>query len=185
LNRRKKWQLCATIGGDWCLHDNYRLRNGYNVMEKILLLIIALVTIPAFEAYAEEYRQTITIFVENKSPFPNRVQVQDANLLVELAEDCRIAKKVARLCGGNPRRELRPPPRENMTCALALALLEEPRCAFKDLIFDDWMDGGMKVKLTIHTDKDDYGRVRVRALNNTESWTTKPGLHDGDTVGHQ
>jgi hypothetical protein len=123
--------------------------------------------------------------VENKSSFPNRVQVQDANLRLELSEDCRIARKVAILCGNDPKRELRPPPREKITCAAALALLEEPRCTFKDLIFDDWMDGGMKVKLTIHIDNDDFGRVRVRALNNTESWTTKPGLRDGDIVGHQ
>jgi hypothetical protein len=47
------------------------------------------------------------------------------------------------------------------------------------------MDGGMKAKLTIHIDNDDFGRVRVRALNNTESWTTKPGLREGDIVGHQ
>jgi len=154
-------------------------------MNRLLLIILVLLAFSAIESPAEEYRQTITIFVENKSPFPNRVQVQDANLLLELAEDCRIAKKVARLCGGNPKKELRPPPRENMTCVVALALMEEPRCAFKDLIFDDWMDGGMKVRLTIHIDYEDYGRVRVRALNNTESWTTKPGLHDGDTVGHQ
>jgi hypothetical protein len=134
---------------------------------------------------AEEYRKTITIYVENKSPFPNRVQVQDVNLRLELSEDCRIARKVAALCEGDPKKELRPPPREKMTCALALALAEEPRCTFKDLIFDDWMDGGMKVKLTIHTAIDDFGRIKVRALNNTESWTIKPGLRDGDIVGHQ
>jgi len=144
-----------------------------------------LLAFSAVASSAEEYRKTITIFVENKSPFPNRVQVQDANLLVELSEDCRIAKNVARLCGGDPRKALRPSQRETMNCAVALALLEEPRCAFRDLIFDDWIDGGMKVRLTIHTDKDDYGRVRVRALNNTDIWTIKPGLHDGDTVGHQ
>jgi len=154
-------------------------------MKRLLLTILMLLAFSAVASADEEYRQTITIFVENKSPFPNRVQVQDANLLLELAEDCRIAKKVARLCGGDPRKALRPPQRETMNCAVALALLEEPRCAFKDLIFDDWIDGGMKVRLTIHTDKDDYGRVRVRALNNTDIWTIKPGLHDGDTVGHQ
>jgi len=154
-------------------------------MKKLLLAIIILITFCVVGSSAEEYRNTITIYVENKSPFPNRVQVQDANLRLGVSEDCRIAKKVASLCDGDPKKELRPPPREKMTCALALALAEEPRCAIKDLIFDDWMDGGMKVKLTIHTDIDDFGRVRVRALNNTESWTTKPGLRDGDTVGHQ
>jgi hypothetical protein len=154
-------------------------------MKKLLLFMIFPVIFSANHAVAEEYRRTITIFVENKSPFPNRVQVQDMNLLQELSEDCRIAKKVARLCDGDPKRELRPAPREKMTCAVALALIEEPRCTFKDLIFDDWMDGGMKVKLTIHTDMDDFGRVKVRALNNTEIWTIKPGLRDGDTVGHQ
>jgi hypothetical protein len=154
-------------------------------MKKLLLFILFPVTFYAVASAAEEYRRTITIFVENKSPFPNRVQVQDANLLLELSEDCRIAKKMAKLCDGDSKKELRPPPREKMTCAVALALIEEPRCTFKDLIFDDWMDGGMKVKLTIHLDKDDFGTVRVRALNNTESWTTKPGIRDGDTVGHQ
>ena len=154
-------------------------------MKKLLLFVLFLTTFSAVDSPAEEYRRTITIYVENKSPFPNRVQVQDANLLLELPEDCRIAKKLARLCGGDPKKELRPPPREKMTCALALALMEEPRCAFKDLIFDDWIDGGMKVKLTIHTNNNDFGTVRVRAVNNTESWTTKPGIRDGDTVGHQ
>jgi len=155
-----------------------------NTMKNLLLIILMLLAAATAKAAEVEYRKTITIFVENKSPFPNRVQVQDANLLVELAEDCRIAKKVARLCGGDPGKALRPQ-RETMNCAVALALLDEPRCAFKDLIFDDWLDGGMKVKLTIHTDKDDYGRVKIRALNNTVIWTIKPGLHDGDTVGHQ
>lgn len=154
-------------------------------MKKLLLFFLFLTAFSVVHSSAEEYRRTITIYVENKSPFPNRVQVQDANLRLELPEDCRIAKKVARLCAGDPKKELRPPPREKMTCALALALMEEPRCAFKDLIFDDWIDGGMKVKLTIHTNIDDFGTVRVRALNNTESWTTKPGIRDGDTVGHQ
>jgi len=154
-------------------------------MKKLLLAMLILITFCAASASGQEYRKTITIYLENKSPFPNRVQLQDVNLLLELSEDCRIAKKVATLCEGDPKRELRPPPRERMTCALALALLEEPRCTFKDLIFDDWMDGGMKVKLIIHTDHQDFGRVKVRALNNTESWTIKPGLRDGDTVGHQ
>jgi len=154
-------------------------------MKRLFLILLVLSTFSAVASPAEEYRKTITIFVENKSPFPNRVQVQDANLLLELPEDCRIAKKMARLCGGDAKKELRPAPREKMTCALAITLMEEPRCLYKDLIFDDWIDGGMKVRLTIHTDNDDYGRVRVRALNNTESWTIKPGLHDGDTVGHQ
>jgi len=154
-------------------------------MKKLLIALLFLASFPVSDLSAEEYRRTITIYVENKSPFPNRVQVQDANLLIELPEDCRIANKVAKLCAGDPRRELRPPPREKMTCALALALMEEPRCAFKDLIFDDWIDGGMKVRLTIYTNIDDFGTVRVRALNNTVSWTTKPGLRDGDTVGHQ
>lgn len=154
-------------------------------MKKYLLLTLCLLPFLGVNASAEEYRRTLTIFVENKSPFPNRVQVQDANLRLELAEDCRLAGKVAKLCGGDQRQELRPPPREKMTCALALVLIDEPRCSFKDLIFDDWLDGGMKVKLTIHTDHHDFGTLRVRALNNTESWTTKPGIRDGDTVGHQ
>jgi len=154
-------------------------------MKNLLLAVLALLAFSSVASSAEEYRKTITIYLENKSPFPNRVQVQDVNLRLELSEDCRIAKKVAKLCEGDPKRELRPPPREKMTCALALALAEEPRCTFKDLIFDDWMDGGMKVKLTIHTDIDDFGRIKVRALNNTESWTIKPGLRDDDTVGHQ
>jgi len=154
-------------------------------MKRLFLVILMLLAAATANAAEVEYRKTITIFVENKSPFPNRVQVQDANLLVGLAEDCRIAKKVARLCGDDPEKVLRPQSRESMTCAVALALMEEPRCAFKDLIFDDWIDGNLKVRLTIHTDKDDYGRVRVRALNTTRIWTIKPGLHDGDTVGHQ
>jgi len=154
-------------------------------MKKLHLAMLILFTFCAVCSSAEEYRKTITIYVENKSPFPNRVQVQDVNLRLELSEDCRIAKKLAKLCDNDPKRELRPPPREKMTCAAALALAEEPRCAFKDLIFDDWMDGGMQVKLTIHTDMDDFGRIKVRALNNTESWTIKPGLRDGDVVGHQ
>ncbi len=154
-------------------------------MKKLLLLLLVLTVCSIVESSAEEYRRTITIYVENKSPFPNRVQVQDANLLLDLPEDCRIARRVAKLCAGDPKRELRPPPRENMTCAFALALMEEPRCVYKDLIFDDWIDGGMKVKLTIYTNIDDFGTVRVRAVNNTTSWTTKPGIRDGDTVGHQ
>jgi len=154
-------------------------------MKNLFFFVLLLSAVSVIDSAAEEYRKTITIYLENKSPFPNRVQLQDANLRLELPEDCRIAKKVARQCANDPKKELRPPPRENMTCALALALMEEPRCAFKDLIFDDWIDGGMKVRLTIHTNQDDFGTVRVRALNNTESWTTKPGIRDGDTVGHQ
>jgi len=154
-------------------------------MKKNLLFILLLIAFSATDSSAEEYRRSMTIFVENKSPFPNRVQVQDVGLRFELPEDCRIAKKVASLCDGDPKKEIRSPPREKMTCAIALALLDEPRCTYKDLIFDDWIDGGMKVKLTIHTNNNEFGTVKVRALNNTDSWTTKPGLRDGDIVGHQ
>lgn len=154
-------------------------------MKRLLLFMLFLSTYSAADSSAEEYRRTMAIFVENKSPFPNRVQVQDAGLRLELSEDCRIAKKVATLCGGDRKKKLRRPPHEKMTCAIALALMDEPRCTLKDLIFDDWIDGGMKVKLTIHPSSNDYGIVSVRALNNTKSWTTKPGLRDGDIVGHQ
>lgn len=155
-------------------------------MKLTQLLIILLLTVSAFHASGEEYRETITIYVENASPFPNRVQVRDVEARYGLPEDCRIAKKVAALCGSDPKKELRPPPRDtNMTCAAALALMEEPRCSIKDLIFDDWIDGGMKVKLTIHIGVNGFGLVGVRAVNNTESWTFKPGIRDGDTVGHQ
>jgi len=155
------------------------------IMKILLLFVLFLITLSAADSSAEEYRRTITIFVENKSPFPNRVQVQDVGLRLELSEDCRIAKKVAALCDGDQKRELRPRQHEKMTCAIALTLIDEPRCLFKDLIFDDWIDGGMKVKLTIHAGYNEFGTVKVRALNNTESWTTKPGLRDGDIVGHQ
>lgn len=154
-------------------------------MKQILLVLLASLVFSGAAAPAGEYRNTITIFVENKSGFPNRVQVQDAELRAQFPEDCRIARKVASLCKGDRKRVLRPPPRENMTCAVALALLDEPRCTYRDLIFDDWIDGWMKARLTVHTGRDGLGMVKVRALNNTESWTTKPGLRDGDTVGHQ
>lgn len=154
-------------------------------MKTNLLFILLLAAFFATGSSAEEYRRTLTIFVENKSPFPNRVQVQDVGLRLELSEDCRIAKKLSTMCDGDQKKELRPPPREKMSCAVALTLLDEPRCTFKDLIFDDWIDGGMKVKLSIHSSNNEFGLVSVRALNNTESWTTKPGLRDGDTVGHQ
>lgn len=154
-------------------------------MKTILVCALALLPFVGGDSSAGEYRNTITIFVENKSGFPNRVQVQDAELRAEFPEDCRIARKVSALCNGDRKRVLRPPPRENMTCAVAIALLDEPRCTFKDLIFDDWIDGWMKARLTVHTSRDGLGMVKVRALNNTESWTTKPGLRDGDTVGHQ
>lgn len=154
---------------------------------KLTQLMMALVlALSASHASGEEYRRTITINVENKSPFPNRVQVRDVEARYELPEDCRIAKRVAALCDGDPKKELRPPPHDSrMTCAVALALIDEPRCSIKDMIFDDWIDGGMKVKLTIHTGVDGFGLIAVRAVNNTPSWTFKPGLREGDTVGHQ
>ena len=155
-------------------------------MKRAQLLIVLLLVLSATHALGEEYRQTITIFVENKSSFPNRVQVRDMEARYGIPEDCRIAKKVAALCDGDPRKELRPPPRDaKMSCAVALALMDEPRCSIRDLIFDDWMDGGMKATLSIHLGVNGYGLVGVRAVNNTESWTFKPGLRDGDTVGHQ
>jgi hypothetical protein len=150
-----------------------------------LILVLVLMAFSATDSSSEDYRRTITIYVENKSSLPNRVQVQDVGLRLELSEDCRIAKKIAALCDGDQKKELRPPPREKMTCAIALVLIDEPRCLFKDLIFDDWIDGGMKVKLTIYPGYNELGTVKVRALNNTESWTIKPGLRDGDVVGHQ
>lgn len=149
------------------------------------LLVLLLITFSSTISSAEEYRRSMTIFVENKSPFPNRVQVQDVELRFELAEDCRIAKKLAALCNGDTKKKLRLHSREKMTCATAIALVEEPRCTYKDLIFDDWIDGGMKVKLTITTNNNGFGTVKVRTVNNTESWTIKPGLRDGDIVGHQ
>jgi hypothetical protein len=150
-----------------------------------LFVILFLALLP-LHASAQEYRRTITVFVENKSPFPNRVQVRDVEARLGLPEDCRVAKKVAAQCEGDPKRELRPQPSEtSMTCVVALALLDEPRCSIKDLVFDDWIDGGEKVRLTIHTGTDGYGLLAVRAVNNTESWTFKPGIRGGDTVGHQ
>jgi hypothetical protein len=154
-------------------------------MKIYLFFVLYLITFSATDSSSQEYRETITIFVENKSPFPNRVQVQDIGLKIGLSEDCRIARRIAELCDGDHKKELRPPPRENMSCAAALVLIDEPRCVFKDLIFDDWIDGGMKVRLTIYPGNNEWGTVKVRALNNTESWTTKPGLRDGDIVGHQ
>lgn len=149
-----------------------------------VLVVLQLLFYP-WLASGEEYRRLIDIFVENRSALPNRVQVRDVEARASLPEDCRIAKKVANLCGGR-KGEFSPSRRDAaMTCATALALLEEPRCQIKDLIFDDWIDGGMNVKLTIHTGVDGFGFIAVRAINNTESWTFKPGLRDGDTVGHQ
>lgn len=134
----------------------------------------------------EEYRKTITVYVENRSSFPNRVQVRDVEARYGIPEDCRVARKVAARCNRDLKRERRGRSAEpGMTCVAALALMEEPRCTIKDLIFDDWIDGGMKAELKIHTDMGGYGLLAVRALNNTDSWTFKPGLQDGDTVGHQ
>ncbi len=134
----------------------------------------------------EGYRRTISIYVTNTGSFPNHVQVRDVKGRYGVPEDCRIAKKVAPLCEGNRNRYMRRSRGETgMTCAAALALLDEPRCAIRDLIFDDWIDPDMKVKLDIHTDTDGFGVVAVRSVNNTDSWTYKPGLTEGDTVNHQ
>lgn len=151
------------------------------------LPVFLILALSAVHASAEEYRRTMTIYVENKSALPNRVQVRDVEARYGLPEDCVIAKKVAALCYGDQKQERRQLPREKdkMTCAVALALMEEPRCSIKDLIFDDWIDGWMNVELTIHTGVNGLGLVGVRAVNNTDSWTFKPGIRDGDTVGHQ
>ncbi len=155
-------------------------------MKLVRLFLMLVVALSASHAWGEDYRNTITIYVENKSALPNRVQVRDVEARYGIPEDCRIAKKIAPLCSGDPKKELKPPPRDTkMTCAAALALMEEPRCSIKDLIFDDWIDGGMKVELKVHTDAEGFGLIAVRAVNNTEDWTFKPGLQDGDTVGHQ
>lgn len=154
-------------------------------MKPAFILTILLLAFSAGHVSAEGYRKVITVYVENKSPFPNHVQVRDMEARDRFPEECRIAKKVAAECEGDRNKELRPRLREKMTCAAALALMEEPRCSIKGLIFDDWMDGGTKVELTIHLGADGFGIVGVRAVNNTESWTIKPGIRDDDTVGHQ
>ncbi len=155
-------------------------------MKAIRLLLVLATVLSAALARGEDGRRTISIFVENTSSFPNRVQVRDVEGRYGLPEDCRIAKKVAARCDRDGFRESRPLSRDGkMTCAVALALLDEPRCQIRDLIYDDWIDGGMKVELQIHVSHEGYGMVAVRAVNNTDSWTFKPGLRDGDTVSHQ
>ncbi|MBJ6723270.1 hypothetical protein [Geomesophilobacter sediminis] len=150
-------------------------------MRFLFLSLMLIATWAAAPVQAQSYRRTITITLENSSPFPNHVQVRDMEAHLGFPEDCRVARKVVRRCDEGSVA----PPGPGLTCTAARAVLEEPRCAIKDLIFDDWMDGDTTVELTVHLGRDGYGLVGVRAVNNTGSWTLKPGLRDGDKVEQQ
>lgn len=151
----------------------------------VAFLIMYFYASPA--AVAADYRGTISVFIENKGISLNHIQVIDMYVRYGFPRECNIAKETLEHCGKDIQKEFVKKSKEEhkSSCAHAKAVLDQPSCQIENLVFDDWVTPGKRVRLEVFTNNFGYGGVSVRALNNTESWTLKFWLSESDTIGHQ
>ncbi len=147
---------------------------------KKFLFILLIVLLAPFAGFAEEEMEKksgyIQVTIENRSAFPNLLQVRDDICGPSQNGECEEARLA--LKSNECQKD-----RFAKKCKKAREKIESAHC-LEDLVYEGMVDSGQKIQVSICKSPAGNGNLSIRAINPTSPWIRYFLINNGDTISY-